>query len=160
MHRVFLFAFVFAGCAPRTPAETAVPAPGDGAQGAPVGVEQAGTGCPTSFVRAQMATCILQEPRADACAYPNGRCICVEPSQCGGAHMNFPPGSLGVWSCTPTNPDTAARADGCPWLTPAKGSECQGDRSCTYGACSYAQTVATCQGGKWNVVFRQLPVPP
>lgn len=163
MQRALVFvALLSASCAPRAPAETAVPRQTDDASS--VGADASTTmeavdGCPADFVAAQKSTCILQA-QPSACTYPQGACSCAAPPQCGGAQMMHPPGSMGVWGCSPTKPDTAVRADGCPWLAPTKGSGCQGARSCTYGACFYALTIATCTGGAWSLAFHHSPPPP
>lgn len=115
--------------------------------------------CPKSFAAAQSSVCILTKPANPACEYSEGSCYCTEPPQCGGAYMMHPPGSPGTFACSPKSANVP-RIDGCPWSPPKNGSACSGDKRCTYGPCSWSQTIATCQGGAWNVVVHQSPPPP
>ena len=115
--------------------------------------------CPPSFDVAQTSQCILAKPARPACEYAEGSCACGAPTQCGGAYMPHPPGSPGTVYCTPKSPN-ALRADGCPFTPPKKGQVCAGTRSCTYGPCTWSQTIATCKGGAWDVVEHHSAPPP
>lgn len=117
-------------------------------------------GCPKTFVAGVSNHCVLAMPgKQTTCKYPEGTCDCVEPAQCGGAYMAHPPGSPGVLVCAPKDP-AALKADGCPWKTPTDKSPCKAAQTCSYGDCSYSQTVATCKGGKWKVEHLESPPPP
>ncbi len=113
--------------------------------------------CPPTFAAAQTSTCkYMVSPQCD---YPEGRCVCNSPAQCGGAVMVTQPGMPGEVACMPKDKGLL-RIDGCPFDVPTPGASCPEARACNYGECSWSQTTATCAKGKWTVVHIQSPPPP
>lgn len=115
--------------------------------------------CPASFAEAsRVARCSFG---MSACTYPEGLCACPPPPQCGGAEAPPPPkGAPLALVCVPNDP-RATDARGCPIQVPSQGAPCtQSSIQCSYGACSWSQTIATCSATGWAVEHRMQPPPP
>jgi hypothetical protein len=122
--------------------------------------EPPASGCAATFVAARtMPGCRIDT--TPSCRYAEGECTCVPPPQCGGAMMPPPhPGDPGSWRCGSSDPAVLDEA-GCPYVMPKDGAQCPSrGKSCSYGACSWAQTIASCQGGVWHVEQHFMPPPP
>lgn len=118
----------------------------------------AGAHCAATYAEAALAPCFYGNP---PCTYPEGRCSCDVPPQCGGAIRPPPPeGKRFPTACTPNVPPPF-RADGCPWSAPANGSKCAvTGKACSYGECSWSAAHATCVAGAWKITQYSGPPPP
>jgi hypothetical protein len=108
-------------------------------------------GCPGDYDRlSRMSGCV--NPDARQCDYPEARCRCVAPPQCGGVERRYPP-EQGVWLCA---------HPACPSTAPLSGGRCDApaDATCVYGRCDWSRATAACVGGVWDVQFVDGPAPP
>jgi hypothetical protein len=109
------------------------------------------SGCPGDYDRlSRMRGCI--NPDARQCDYPEARCHCLVPPQCGGIEQPYPPDE-GVWRCEHPS---------CPPDVPLSGGRCDTPDSvrCTYGECSWSQAIAACIHGVWDVQRVEESPPP
>jgi hypothetical protein len=116
--------------------------------------------CPSSFGDAQRRNgCVIGS--TPACSYAEGACTCNQFPNCGGVmRAPAPPGGPGMWNCGSNDPRVLDPA-GCAYVVPKDGASCStAGKRCAYGACSWSQTVATCQGGAWHVEVHRGPPPP
>jgi hypothetical protein len=125
---------------------TVLPGPATGNQWlAPV------EGCPGDHDRlSRMDGCL--NPDGRLCDYPEARCRCVAPPQCGGTEQLYPP-EQGTWDCAHPR---------CPPEAPLSGGRCEAPAQvrCVYGECSWRRATAACVGGVWDVQHVDLPPPP
>jgi len=89
--------------------------------------------CPADFASVPQGTQCATTGLS--CVYTQGECACQVPL---GGPVEID-GGIGDWGCVPEQ--------GCPFPRPRLGSACQGNTTCTYEACAYAQS---CMGGVWQ----------
>jgi hypothetical protein len=90
--------------------------------------------CPSTYAAVSQGSSCTDTSLS--CVYEQGECSCQMPL---GGPVQIDGGSA-YWGCEP--------GQGCPFPRPRIGAACSDEgTSCTYEACSYAQT---CQGGAWQ----------